>query len=280
MLRNIIGGIAVGIANIIPGVSGGTMMVILGIFDKMMEVISEFFKKGNTRRKEQLLFLAQVLLGAAIGLIGFAKVLEFLFNHYPTQTLYWFIGLVAFSIPVFLKQQLKGERVSWLWMVIGMALILLIQLLAPAEENNVNPDFPAVSLFLCGQMVLVGMIGGFSMFLPGVSGSMVLLIIGQYYLFKSYLANVMRFSLEILIPLFFMGIGILLGILLAAKILNKALKANENATLSFLLGLIVASTCVLFYQTWGAAYDVGMVITCVLSLLFGGVIVMLINRFA
>ncbi|MFR6100349.1 MAG: undecaprenyl phosphate translocase family protein [Longibaculum sp.] len=95
MIKNLIGGIAVGIANVIPGVSGGTMMVILGIFNRMMEAISGVFQKDNDHRKEDILFLLQVLIGAAVGLIGFAKILEFLFNHYPTQTMYWLIGLIV-----------------------------------------------------------------------------------------------------------------------------------------------------------------------------------------
>lgn len=68
MIKNLIGGIAVGIANVIPGVSGGTMMVILGIFNHTMEAISGVFQKENDHRKEDILFLFQVLLGAAIGI--------------------------------------------------------------------------------------------------------------------------------------------------------------------------------------------------------------------
>ena len=73
MIKNIIGGIAVGIANVIPGVSGGTMMVILGIFDHMMSAISGVFKVHNPDRKADILFLLQVLIGAAIGLVGFSS---------------------------------------------------------------------------------------------------------------------------------------------------------------------------------------------------------------
>ena len=82
MIKNIIGGIAVGIANVIPGVSGGTMMVILGIFNRMMDAISGIFKRENSNRKEDIIFIFQVLIGAAVGIVGFAKILEVLFNYY------------------------------------------------------------------------------------------------------------------------------------------------------------------------------------------------------
>lgn len=219
MLKNLIGGIAVGIANVIPGVSGGTMMVILGIFNHIMDAISGVFKRENDHRKDDIFFLMQVLVGAGIGLVGFAKVLEFLFNHYPTQTIYWFIGLIALSIPLFLKGEMKGEKIKFIPLLVGLCIIFALEFLNPGDNAaNVNPAFPTVTLLLCVKMVFIGMIAGATMLMPGVSGSMVLLILGEYYLFKSYLAHVMSFHLNILIPLGFMGVGIALGIVLSAKV--------------------------------------------------------------
>lgn len=279
MIRNFIGGIAVGIANVIPGVSGGTMMVILGIFHHVMDSISNIAKKDNANRKADIIFLLQVLIGAGVGLVGFAKILEYLFANYPTQTMYWFIGLVVCSIPVFMKSEMKEDKISWTALIIGMAVIFLINFLNPGKEDlAVNPVFPAVSVLLCVQMIFIGIVGGFSMLLPGVSGSMVLLILGQYYLFKSYLASVTTFSLNVLIPLFFMGIGILLGILLSAKVTSVALKKNRRATLSFILGLIIASSVVMI--PLHASYDLMMILTSAGAVVLGGVLVYLINKFA
>lgn len=273
MIRNLIGGIAVGVANVIPGVSGGTMMVILGIFNRMMEAISNVFKVNAKNRMADIIFLLQVALGVVIGLIGFAKILEFLFNHYPTQTMYWFIGLIAFSIPLFLKEQMQNEKVNYLWLIIGMAVIFALQILNPGESaTEVNPAFPAVTVFLCIKMIFIGMIGGATMLMPGVSGSMVLLILGEYYLFKSYLANVTAFSLEILIPLAFMGIGIILGILLSAKVCQYFLAKNKTQFLSFILGLIIASSLVLI--PLHVNYTLILVITSVLAFILGGIIVL------
>lgn len=273
MIKNLIGGIAVGIANVIPGVSGGTMMVILGIFNHTMEAISGVFKKENPHRKDDIFFLFQVLFGAAIGLIGFAKVLEFLFDNYPTQTMYWFIGLIAFSIPLFLKGEMKGEKLKLIPLICGVAIIFGLEFLNPGEGTvNVNPAFPPVNPMLCLTMVVVGIIGGATMLMPGVSGSMVLLIIGQYYLFKSYLANVTSFQLDVLIPLCFIGIGVIIGIILSAKICDYFIKRYKASFLSFILGLIIASSLVLIPFT--ASYDVMIVISSVLALAFGGVIVL------
>ena len=272
MVKNIIGGIAVGIANVIPGVSGGTMMVILGIFNRLTEAIGNIFKVENKNRKDDILFLLQILVGAGIGLVGFAKVLEFLFDNFPTQTMFWFIGLIAFSIPLFLKGEMKGEKIKVLPLIIGLGVIFALQILNPGKDGNVNPVFPALTLFLCIKMIGMGAIAGATMLMPGVSGSMVLLILGEYYLFKSYLANVTSFQLDILIPLGFMGIGILLGIILSAKVCDYMIKHHKAPFFSFILGLIIASSLVLI--PLNATYSIFVIITSALSCLFGGAIVL------
>ena len=136
MLRNIIGGIAIGIANVIPGVSGGTMMVILGIFNRMMDAISGVFKRENPNRKDDIIFIVQVLIGAAVGIIGFAKILEVLFEYCPTQTIYWFIGLIAFSIPLFLKGEMSGQKLAIIPFICGLAIIFVLEFLNPGEGKQ------------------------------------------------------------------------------------------------------------------------------------------------
>ena len=107
-LKSFFGGIAVGIANIIPGVSGGTMLVIFGLFEKLTNAISDLFKKGSTTRKESFIFLVKVFLGAAIGIVAFAKVLGFTLKYMEAETIFWFMGLILFSVPIIIRNELKG----------------------------------------------------------------------------------------------------------------------------------------------------------------------------
>lgn len=272
MIKNIIGGIAIGIANVIPGVSGGTMMVILGIFNRMMEAISGIFKRVNPNRKDDIIFIFQVLVGAAIGIVGFAKILEILFEYYPTQTIYWFIGLIAFSIPLFVKGEMKGEKLAIVPFVCGLAIIFGLEFLNPGEGNTVvNPDFPPLSSGLFIKMVIIGAISGATMIMPGVSGSMVLLILGEYYLFKSYLAHVTSFSLDVIMPLGFMAIGIAFGIVVSAKLCQYFTRTHKAGFLSLILGLIIASSLVLI--PFNVSYDFNLILTSLLAALFGGIIV-------
>lgn len=272
MIKNIIGGIAIGIANVIPGVSGGTMMVILGIFNRMMEAISGIFKRVNPNRKDDIIFIFQVLVGAAIGIVGFAKILEILFEYYPTQTIYWFIGLIAFSIPLFVKGEMKGEKLAIVPFVCGLAIIFGLEFLNPGEGNTVvNPDFPPLSSGLFIKMVIIGAISGATMIMPGVSGSMVLLILGEYYLFKSYLAHVTSFSFDVIMPLGFMAIGIAFGIVVSAKLCQYFTRTHKAGFLSLILGLIIASSLVLI--PFDVSYDFNLILTSLLAALFGGIIV-------
>lgn len=275
-LKNVTGGMAVGIANIIPGVSGGTMMVILGIFDPLMASISDIFKVHSEDRKGSIFFLFQVLIGAAIGLVGFAKVVDWLFANYATQTFFWFVGLVLFSIPSLLKKELKGHKVSLPYLILGLFIIGLVVWLSPSKQDLTVMDFPAVTLGHLLLMVVVGIIGGATMLFPGISGSMVLLIIGQYYLFKSYLANVTSFEMVVLVPLVFIFIGLFLGILISAKLTSYLLSNNRRETMSLILGLIIASAIVLIPV--GVPYTAMTIFSSLLAFAFGGGVVMVIDR--
>ena len=249
MLRNIIGGIAIGIANVIPGVSGGTMMVILGIFNRMMDAISGVFKRENPNRKDDIIFIVQVLIGAAVGIIGFAKILEVLFEYCPTQTIYWFIGLIAFSIPLFLKGEMSGQKLAIIPFICGLAIIFVLEFLTPGIII-VAPDTAPIITILINKVAL---------------------ILGEYYLFKSYLANVTSFSLEVILPLGFMAIGIAIGIVISAKLCSYFTRTHKAGFLSLILGLIVASSLVLI--PFDVVYDFNLIITSLVAFAFGGVIV-------
>ena len=137
MIKNILSGIAVGVANIIPGVSGGTIIVILGLFDEMMSAISNVFKIKISwkERWESLKFLLTIAIGLVIGLVGFAKILEFLFVHAEIQTIMWFVGLILFSIPVLKKEEMNNEKMNWIYLIIGTLIIGLLAYFVPSSDE-------------------------------------------------------------------------------------------------------------------------------------------------
>lgn len=275
MLKTIIGGIAVGIANIIPGVSGGTMMVVLGIFDPLMEAINDFLSVKSKDRLGAFKYIVTVLIGAVIGLIGFANVIEFLFANYYVPTMFWFIGLIIFSIPALLRTEQQGNKLDIPFFLIGILVIVAMYYFSPEKGDVVIKVFPAISLMRCIKLIFVGMISGATMILPGVSGSMMMLIIGEYYYFKSYIANVLSFELIIIVPLAFIALGILLGIILGAKGTNYCLNKYRKQTISLILGLIIASSVVLIPLE---GYNLMTIILSVIGFSLGGAIVIGLDK--
>ena len=282
MMKNIIGGICAGVANIIPGVSGGTIIVLLGFFNKLMESISNIFnfKIKLKEKKKDFIFLLQFLLGAGIGLVGFAKILEFLFVSFEVQTMYWFIGLILCSLPMLKKKELNDQKINWIFVILGILLIWAISYFAPGEEGNIVPleELLAkdINLVYCITLIGIGAIGGASMMFPGVSGSMVLLVLGYYHLFKGYVANVTTFEPNILIPLIFMAIGIGIGIVISAVVTNYLLKHSKRNTMSFIFGLIIMSAIVIIPTS---GYTVVSSITSVITFLLGALVIYLFDKY-
>lgn len=282
MMRNIVGGICVGVANIIPGVSGGTIIVLLGLFNKLMESISNIFnlKIKLKDKKNDFTFLIQFLIGAGIGLIGFAKILEFLFVSFEIQTMYWFIGLILCSLPMLKRKELNDEKINPIFLIIGVLVIFAISYFAPGEEGNIVPleELLDKNLSIGYLIILIGIgaIGGASMMFPGVSGSMVLLVLGYYHLFKGYVANVTTFNLNILIPLAFMAAGIGIGIVISAVVTNYLIKHSKRNTMSFIFGLIIMSAIVIIPTS---GYTVISTITSIITFLFGALVIYIFDKY-
>lgn len=281
-MKNIIGGICVGVANIIPGVSGGTIIVLLGLFNRLMESISNIFnfKIKIKEKKKDFIFLLQFLIGAAIGLVGFAKILEFLFVSFEIQTLYWFVGLILCSIPMLKKKELKNEKINYLFLLLGCLIIGLISYLAPGEEGNIVAKEELLNQNLTigyyAMLIGLGAIGGASMMFPGVSGSMVLLVLGKYHLFKGYVANVTTFDLKIILPLVFIAIGVGLGIIISAVITNYLLKHYKKNTMSLILGLIIASAIAIIPTS---GYTVISSLTSVVTFMLGALVIYIFDKY-
>lgn len=281
MIKNFIGGIAIGVANIIPGVSGGTIIVLLGLFDKTMESILNVFKIHISfkERMKNLIFLLQIGVGVAIGLVAFAKVLDFLFSNFEHQTLFLFSGLIIFSLPMLKKQEMKDCKINILFFIIGMFVIGLLTYFSPTKKEVVVPlsDLLNKNIDLVYILILVflGAISGASMLFPGISGSMVLLVLGYYYLYKSYVSNVTSLEPKVLIPLIFIGIGVGIGIIGSAKLTTYLIKNYKEKTMSLILGLVFMSGIVIIPVS---GYNLGIIISSIICFVLGSIAILLFNK--
>lgn len=237
---HIIKGAIMGAANVIPGVSGGTMALVMGIYERLINSINHL--NFNTLKKifitrdfksfaknTDLFFLISITVGIFVSIFSLSILLEFLFETHKILVLSYFFGLIFASVFFVGKTIKKYSPLSIFLFLIGFLIAGGMVFISPSSSNS---SF----LFL----IISGAIAMFSMILPGLSGSFVLLLLGNYELIICAI-NDLNFS--ILVPF---GIGALSGIILFAKLLQFIFKKFRNNTISLLTGFIFGSLIVLW----------------------------------
>lgn len=260
-VKNIIMGIFIGTGAIIPGVSSGVICVILGIYEKLLNSVLNIFKDF----KDNIKFLLAIGIGVIGGMVLFGNVLNYLFYAYPIQISFIFIGLVLGSIPALLKEiekkgKFKFENIWYLIisMIIGVGMVFL--------ENrmiiNSGTEFSFFYLVLSGMLMSIGVI------VPGVSSTVILMLLGVY---SAYLTSVAGFYLPILIPI---GIGLTIGSLICMKIIKYLLDKFYIQTFYSIIGFTIGSVFVLYH---GITFDLTGLIS-ILCFFLGWTITGLFNR--
>ena len=232
-------GLAMGAANVIPGVSGGTIALITGIYERLINAI----KSVDHRALKLLLqlrfadfwraidgtFLASLFAGIAVSIISLAKLLEFLLEHYETHTMAFFFGLILLSIVFVGKTVEKWNAGSILMLILGTAVAISVALLAPASE-----DSSFFYVFLCGIVAICSMI------LPGLSGSFILIIMGNYALILAAIGNA---DMSILVPL---ALGCGFGLIAFSHLLAWIFKHFRDQTIALMTGFILGSLAIIW----------------------------------
>jgi hypothetical protein len=262
----ILKGFILGIANIIPGVSGGTLAMTMGIYEDIIKSISSILKTP----KKSLKLLLYLGIGAALSILILSKLLNYTLTNYAFATTLFFIGLIVGGFPLLLKKA-KGHKVSlgYLLSFLSTTSLVIILRLLQTSENTVSLN--NISLFTMIILLLVGMLAASTMVIPGVSGSFVLMLIGFYKPILNTISNITKFNLLghnllILVPF---GIGVLLGIVLTAKLIEYLLKKYEIYTYYGIYGFILASILVLILNVYNKATGIPEVVVGILLVLLG-----------
>lgn len=227
-----------GSADIVPGVSGGTIALITGIYGHLIESISKInfgflkplFKADLRGFWDKLLeeidfkFFIPLVLGIGIAFLTLAKVVTYCMDVHTALTYSFFLGLIIASAVILFK---KIEKIGFkhiVFAIIGLILTYIFVSLNPIAANHSLPV-----IFVSGMIAICAMI------LPGISGSFLLLLLGQY----QHMLNAIH-QLNITEIVVFV-IGALIGILGFSKILNFLLKNHEEVTMAFLIGVMLGS---------------------------------------
>ena len=228
-----------GAANVIPGVSGGTIALITGIYERLINAIKsvdltaiKHLLKGEWRLFWTVTdgsFLLSLFAGIGFSIVTLAKLLEYLLSRHETLTMAFFFGLILVSIYFVGKTVRRWSAASVASLLIGIAVAIGIALLAPASENSA---FGYV--FLCGIVAMCSMI------LPGLSGSFILIIMGNYALI---LAAIGSANLSILIPL---ALGCGFGLIAFSHLLALVFKHFHDQTIALMTGFIAGSLAIIW----------------------------------
>jgi len=274
-------GMLMGISNIIPGVSGGTMAVSLGIYDDLIFSITRLFKE----KKKSLKFLLPLGIGLALGVVFFSYTIEFLLSQYAFVTSLAFTGLILGGLPILNQEfqealEKKNERFSFKHGLIFLFFLILVIGFSIMQEPATDASSLGVSFRLVLMLFLIGIIVSATMIIPGISGSLVLMILGYYYqllqLLTTFFDNVLALNwsgmLENLILIAPVGIGIIVGIFLISKLIEFLFIKFPSLTYSGILGLVIASPFAILYNV-NAFEDLAQSNTF-LSLIMGSILLL------
>ena len=250
----ILKGIAMGTANVIPGVSGGTIALITNIYERFINALKNInftaIKLLFTGKIKELIsyidlyFLLQVFTGVLIAFFTIAFLLKYLFLHYPIYTWAFFFGLIIGSSWLIIKKLNKMTLWDWVLLLIGISIPVIMVFLKPINEND--------NLF---YILFCGIIGTSGMVLPGISGSYLILLLGNYKLIM--LDAVTTLNLRILIPFL---IGSILGLIIVSYFISLLLKKYYNQVLSLLAGFVIGSLALIWPWKYSIDFTHGLLL--------------------
>lgn len=265
----IIKGFIIGVANIIPGVSGGTLAITLGIYEELIGAISHFFKDF----KKNLQFVIPIGIGAVLSILLLSKVISYSLNHFPFSTTLFFIGLILGGIPLLYKK-VKDDKKTMSDGLIFFLTFLVVIVFAFLKSGGSNVSLSNLGVFDYLLLFFIGMITSSTMVIPGISGSFVLMLLGFYQPIIDTISRLTKFqnvssNLLILIPF---GIGVVVGIILIAKLIEFLLSKFEKKTYYGILGFVLASILTIVKPLVGVQLDVFQVLFGILLFLVGTVV--------
>jgi len=250
-------GLAMGAANKVPGVSGGVVAFVAGFYEEFIYSLQKInfkaFKllvNGRFRSLYQYVngkFLCLLILGMVISYFSVSQLLDYLIVHYELYVWAGFFGMIIGSIYYISKEFKNWSRRSITFMMMGVVAGIAISFLEPAREND-NLWF----VFICG---IIGVSG---MTLPGLSGSFILILLGNYVLLLVDSVNalydtvkdvfLLDFSfvddsqrVRLLQVLVVFSIGSLAGLVSLSHLLGFVLKRYKKETYSVIIGFITGS---------------------------------------
>lgn len=280
LLNQLLRGAVIGVANIIPGVSGGTMMVSMGIYDTLIHCITHLFSEF----KQSIKTLLPYAVGMLVGIVALASLLKFLFANYALPTSTAFIGLILGGLNPLLRK-INKKKIDWVAVAVFLFFFAGIIMLALTGDIS-NPESLTIDFGQILILLVMGAIAAATMIIPGVSGSMVLMLLGYYTpvlnavdaLKNAVFAMDFHAMVNPVLTLLPFGIGVVLGIFGVAKLIEWLLDRFPTQTYCGVLGLVVSSPIAILLRTDMTGVDAAMIVISLVTFALGFVAAVLLAR--
>lgn len=243
MLKEGVSGFCMALADSVPGVSGGTIAFIMGFYDKFIGSIDNLIFGQMQKKKEAFRYLLRLGIGWILGMGIAAVLLSSLFESHIYVVSSVFIGFIAGSIPVVIREETQFFRKTvkdFIFLGIGVFVVVFITWLN-TKTGISSVNLGNLSLPLALRLFFVGMIAISAMFLPGISGSTLLLVFGMYIPVINGVKNLLSMDFSCFPALVIFGCGVLTGTVTVVKIIQICLKRFRVQTMYMILGMMTGS---------------------------------------
>jgi putative membrane protein len=270
--KTLLAGMAIGVSSAIPGVSGGTIAVILKVYEKIIWAISNIFKEF----KKAVIYLLPVLLGVVIAVIPTMILMDKALEGLLFGVVCLFAGFIVGSFPG-IVDEVRGQpitRLNIVAIILATLVALGLGIASVLAKADVTSLLLAPEWWLYLVLIPVGVIASIALVVPGISGSMLLLLIGFYKPLINTTIDTAKQCLEgnwsnfgsVILILLCFAIGVIIGFFLISKLMNYLLSKYRQMTFYAIIGFVIGSTIALFmnyeiyeyYKMWASGSYVYM----------------------
>lgn len=275
-------GMLMGICDIIPGISGGTIAFITGIYERLINAIrglslkmvidfaranvnflrrpttDNFMNIADIIKGYDLIFLGILLGGITTSLLLTSRIMAFLLDNYFAYTISFFIGLIIASSKIIFDNIRDHKIENILFGIIGLLLGISLLMVTPL---SITPNLP--------YLLICGLLGTSAMFLPGISGAFILLILGVY----EFMVKALHNPIHNLLSISAFMIGVIIGAFLISRIISFLFKKDRCKTLYLLLGLVIGALSIPVRKVVETTIlDIHNILISIFFIIIGGII--------
>lgn len=244
-------GACIGVAMIIPGVSGGTIAVLFNVYDRLISAISDL----RHDFKNSFFYLLPIVIGAVLGIAAMYFPLKYALEYAPMPTILLFAGLMAGSCPKLFKDTRKNgfKPTDIIAIILPLAFVIGVCFIPSLGQADLSASMPVWGYFV---LVLIGAVASCALVVPGVSGSLLLLIFGYYQpVLDTVSALLTDFGHSVLV-LFIFAVGLVVGFFTIAKLMKLLIKKFPRCTGWAIFGFVIGSIPAIFLTEEFAAAPV------------------------